>query len=537
VFDAGDEALGERAVADLGSGVTSSGSTIFTVPLDTAPGSYYIIARADGGNTISEVSETNNTRTDTTQIGPDLIVSALAAPATAGAGSTITVTDTTKNQGGGAVAPTVTRFYLSVNNVLDGADELLGERAVPALIAGQTNSGTNALTIPAGKATGTYYIIASADAAGAAPETQESNNNRTDTTQIGPDLAVTVISVPATAGAGSTITVTDTTKNQGGGTAGSSTATTFYFSANSVLDPGDTPLGQRSIADLAAGHVNSGSTSVVIPTEATTGTYYIIAKADGGNILAETQESNNTRADSVQLGPDLVVTSVVAPSAAAAGAVINVTDTTKNQGGSGVGGTTKTIFYLSGNATWDAGDTPLAERTVPALAAGASNSGSTLVTIPAQTPAGTHYVIAKSDGDNAAAETQENNNTRSDSVRIGPDLIVSSLTVPATAAAGATINVTDGTRNQGAGSAATSITRFYLSANTVLDGSDVELGERSVAALNAGQTVSGSTSLTIPAGTAPGNYVIIGKADASSAVPETQENNNNRTATLRVTLP
>ena len=67
-----------------------------------------------------------------------------------------------------------------------------------------------------------------------------------------------------TASGGDSISVDDTTKNQGGSTAGAST-TYFYLSTNTVLDAGDTLLGSRTVGSLAAGAVASGSTSVTLP--------------------------------------------------------------------------------------------------------------------------------------------------------------------------------------------------------------------------------------------------------------------------------
>jgi len=58
----------------------------------------------------------------------------------------------------------------------------------------------------------------------------------------------------------------------------------------------------------------------------------------------------------------------------------------------------------------DASDVPLGSRAVPALAAGASNSGSTAVTIPTGTASGTYYILAVADADNVVVETGENNN-------------------------------------------------------------------------------------------------------------------------------
>jgi subtilase family serine protease len=41
-----------------------------------------------------------------------------------------------------------------------------------------------------------------------------------------------------------------------------------------------------------------------------------------------------------------------------------------------------------------------------------------MVPIPASTAAGTYYIVAKSDGEDAIAEAQETNNTRSRSISI-----------------------------------------------------------------------------------------------------------------------
>ena len=85
---------------------------------------------------------------------------------------------------------------------------------------------------------------------------------------------------------------------------------------------------------------------------------------------------------------------------------------------------------------------------------------------------------------------------------------------------------TVGTVNFTAAPAAPTTTRFYLTASTVLDASAAVLGSRAIPALAAGATSSGSTTVTIPAGTPAGNYYIIAKADADSVVTETNEGNN-----------
>jgi subtilase family serine protease len=187
-----------------------------------ATGTYYVIAKADDDNVAAESKETNNTLAKVIAIGSDVAVTAFTAPALAGAGAPLSVNDTTTNQGGGPVDSTTTKFYLSVNNVLDGTDTLLGSRAVPALAAGAASTGATTVTIPSNVVTGTYYLIARADAEDTAVETLETNNTAMRTVQIGSDLSVLSTTLPAKAAAGSTIVVNDTTTNQGGGDAPSS---------------------------------------------------------------------------------------------------------------------------------------------------------------------------------------------------------------------------------------------------------------------------------------------------------------------------
>jgi subtilase family serine protease len=540
VLDGGDLPLNERAIPALAPGATSPGSTPVIIPAGTAAGIYYIMAKADADLAVGETQEGNNTGYATIQVGPDLIISALAVPTpnTTGAGSTITVTDTTRNQGGGMAAASVTRFYLSTNPTLDAADVPLAGRTPGTLAPGTSSQAATPVTIPAGTASGVYYILAKADADAVVGETQEGNNTSYATIQVGPDLLITALSVPSpnTTGAGATINVTDTIKNQGGGAAAASSSG-FYLSTNPTWEASDVLLAERSVAALTPGATQSASTPVTIPSGTAAGVYYILARADAQNLIGETQEGNNVSYATIQVGPDLVVQSLTAPTpnTVGAGATFAVTDTTRNQGGGAVAAST-TRLYLSTNTLFDPGDTPLAERAVPALAPATSSSGPTAVTIPAGTSAGVYYILAKADADNLLGEIQEGNNVTYATIQVGADLVISSLTVPTpnTTGAGASISVTDTTRNQGGGAAAASITRLYLSTNTSLDAADVPLADRAVPALAPAATSSGSTSVTIPAGTSAGVYYIVAKADADNALTEIQEGNNAGYATILV---
>lgn len=469
-------------------------------------------------------------------VPPDLVVSALTVPPIAGAGAIMTVTDTTANSGAGPALASSTGFYLSANILFDSADVLLGKRSVPALPAGGTSTSSTNLQIPSGTVTGTYYVLAVADVDSANPETQENNNTRVSVgVKVGPDLVVSALTVPATAGGGATIVVGDTTKNQGGGDA-AGTATRFYLSTNLILDAADILLGGRSVPPLPPNGSDAGSTSIVIPSSTATGTYYVLAQADADAIVAETMETNNVKfTSSVTIGPDLIVSSLTVPALAGAGASLAVTDTTKNQGAGGASGST-TVFYLSLNLSLETSDVPFGSRVVPPLVSGATSTVSTTLTIPSGTATGTYYVLAEADANNAIAETSETNNVKfSFSMKVGPDLTITSVTAPTTTVAGTTVTVTDTTKNQGGGSAPASTTRFYLSTNLWLDASDALLGGRPVRSLGPGLSDSGSVPLIIPSGTPAGTYYVITAADGTGVVVETIETNNTWVRSIRIT--
>jgi parallel beta-helix repeat protein len=233
--------------------------------------------------------------------------------------------------------------------------------------------------------------------------------------------------------------------------------------------------------------------------------------------------------------PDLVISKIYAPSRTSAGATISVKDITWNKGADNTS-TFKTKFYLSEDTTLDGGDVSLGERSISELAGGTKSTGTTFVNIPSGTTPGMYFIIGKADADNVITESNEDNNTKYRMITIGPDLQVSSLIAPASASKGATINITDTTRNNGAAEAISSTTKFYLSTNRVLDLNDTSLGSRSIPILAAHGSSTGDTSVTIPLDTSPNMwYYIIGKADADSNITEYNENNNVRIKAIWIT--
>jgi hypothetical protein len=81
---------------------------------------------------------------------------------------------TTRNSGGAATGPTLTRLYRSVNGKVDPTDPLLATFVVPGLAPGASDTQSVIVTLPAG----TYNLLAVCDADGTEAEARETNNRR-----------------------------------------------------------------------------------------------------------------------------------------------------------------------------------------------------------------------------------------------------------------------------------------------------------------------------------------------------------------------
>jgi subtilase family serine protease len=419
VLDNADTPLGTHDVPVLAAGAVHTTVTTVAIPANTAPGNYWVVAKADAANGLAETLENNNTRASgMLRVGPDLTVTSMVAPAVAGDGETITVSDTTSNAGGGEAAPSRTAFFLSTNPSLDALDTLIGGRDVGLLGSSTSSPGTTQAVIPPGTPGGLYYVLARADQNNAVPETQETNNVRgSGVIKIGPDLAVSSLSVPAVAGAGGTVTVTDTTKNQGAGSPTAPSTTSFYLSSNTAFDAADKFLGSRPIGALAPGQTSAFANTLQIPVDTNTGTHFVLARSDADGQVAETIETNNVAFAAIKIGPDLSESGLSISGTAVPGGTINVTETTRNSGG-GAAGPSTTRFYLSSNGVFDANDVFICSRDVPPLNAGATHLAITPCTIPPGTAKGNIFLLGVADGGGVVTETSETNNTQALSIKI-----------------------------------------------------------------------------------------------------------------------
>jgi len=221
-------------------------------------------------------------------------------PATVLDGSSFSISDTVQNIGSAAAAASTTRYYLSTTTSKSGARLLTGSRAVPSLAPSASSSGTVTVTVSAGSAGGTYFLLACADGAFVVPEINESNNCKASAAQVtvsGPDLVETAVSdPPTTVTLGGTFSVSDTVQNIGSAAAAAST-TRYYLSTTTSKSASSILLtGSRSVPSLASAATSSGNASVTVPSTLPSGRYFLLACSDDTKLVSETNETNNCKA-------------------------------------------------------------------------------------------------------------------------------------------------------------------------------------------------------------------------------------------------
>lgn len=118
-----------------------------------------------------------------------------------------------------------------------------------------------------------------------------------------------------------------------------------------------------------------------------------------------------------------------------------------------------------------------------------------------------------------------------------PDLVVTSVTSPASGEAGGEIFVSVSVENRGDAAAGAFWTGLYLSTDASITPSDIdtEWGLNSTG-LAAGERISASGSIPLPSTLTPGTYYFGAYADSKNQVTESDETNNGRAAANTITI-
>jgi subtilase family serine protease len=302
-----DTRLGTCTFASLAAGAKGTCSAIVTIPANLPLGQYTAGAIVDDLNQVAETNETNNIglTADRLTIGretmPDLIITDGTAPATGTTGQPVRLTVQVTNQGTASAGAFRLGYYLSTDSVITRSDTQIGTCNFPSLGVDVSATCSGNITLPLTLAPGTYYVGAFADDTGQVNESDENNNTALAPNQMvvtrgaAADLIVTGLTSPDTITLGERPNITSAIRNQGTADAGAFRLG-YYLSTDATITTGDIQLGTCSYTALAAG-ANSGCAGpLLFPATLAPGRYYLGVIVDDQNQVAESNETNNTRA-------------------------------------------------------------------------------------------------------------------------------------------------------------------------------------------------------------------------------------------------
>ncbi len=194
-------------------------------------------------------------------------------------------------------------------------DTVVIEQAGPDLAPGASQNLTFHVVLPMKDrsnkdfTTGNWFIFVQLNSTGSVGEANMVNNALSvgpmKLYAPGPDLIVSTVQAPASAGVGEIVPVYRSLRNVGNVDA--ITNYRYYISANNIITTDDLPLlivapdGSTSpsgTVTLAKGNANSASELVRLPAQMQPGTWYIGCYVDPDNTVAELIETNNGTASS-----------------------------------------------------------------------------------------------------------------------------------------------------------------------------------------------------------------------------------------------
>ncbi|MCC6723580.1 MAG: PQQ-dependent sugar dehydrogenase [Saprospiraceae bacterium] len=567
-------------------------STIL-LPAGTSPGSYFLIVEVDNDKLVPETNESNNIISALFTVNGsggsgqiDLSLVAQQLTASPAQWSNYPVKLTLSNTGPQAATGVKVKFAKPNGVVYVGGNEFTASQ-------GTFNPNGDEVwtvgSIPAnGSATLTVnYFLLSATApvayaqviAANETDTDSQPNNGTPPTPVQddeasteggnttpmPDITVTALTAPASLVKTANNTVSFTLSNPGNAPTATVQAflTSIYLSTDNQLSANDLELGQGAAGPIPAGGNITGVAAVItVPATTSVGNYFLIAKADVTNTVAESNENNNlSNAVAVQVVSnstatvDLTVSNLTVPASIVRSSTVNFSFNVNNTGTSVANltnGITCFAIISTDNIQGNADDQYLSTTiNVPpgtSIPAGGSITVSGNGILDHALPIGSYFLFASVDVLNNLLESNETNNVSApkpfnvtNSPLQGVDLTVTSFSgnigffqnLPYFGYSLLSTNT-----GIALPSSHTYITTgFYLSSDNVLSNNDVLFHSTTLGPGFCPNCYYNSVDLiALPSGTQPGNYFVIAKVDIAGIFSETNENNNTSSIALSLVL-
>lgn len=467
------------------------------------------------------------------------------------AGRIIEVSHTVTRSGDEIIQGWADHFYLSTDDVFDGAgtDTYLGSVAV----SGEDNyTLTTEVTLPP-DAAGKYYLLVVVDAENAVTEYDDSNNVASAPFPITsgyPDLVPESLSTTGEFIVGQPFGFEFNIRNIGISTIGDvAWNDQVYLSADNNLDEGDYPTGEpfTQSSPLDPDTAYTQGRTFWIPAEAAPGQWYLIVTTDTSDNVREAEEQNNTTSFPITViarpnlrptyvGPGTpIINNVVAADPAPSrdrgprrrlyylnsGQEETIEFDVTNDGSAPAEGTWWDSVYLSPDATLDRGSDIFLGgvfRMGDPVMPWTSYRGSFTANIP-QLELGDYYLIVVTDDLYSVTETNEDDNIFVEQVSVvAPDLMPTDCT-PANPvlAMERDEDVIYTITNMGEGSVpslASWYDAIYLSDDAYFDEGDTQLygAGHEYGPLTSGEPYTRGVTIHVPK-KAPGTYYLIVFAD------------------------
>jgi WD40 repeat protein/subtilase family serine protease len=536
----------------LPAGEAYEHTEIVRLPECLPAGRYYLFVVADDDNRVveynppadAEANNTSNAAPITTQLqSPDLTITITSSPSQAVSGSQITVAWRVRNEGNRATRVSSWVDRVSLVRADGSIVRVLGEFPRNGVLnPGEKYDREVSVQLPANLA-GSYRIRVDADANNNVVECNaEGNNAASAPIQLSypplPNLQAGQVGVnPSSVQILQPVTVSWQVANVGEASA-SGWTDAIYLSRTPNLSGAIFLTRVPAAGALAPGQSYTQQATVTIPI-VSPGDYYVLVMADDtGRVFEGDNEGDNIAyVFPLQVGlpsVDVKVEGVDAPSEATAGLTAEIVWTVRNLGSEATYRAWGDVVILSRDLLLDPTDPVVGSyrHTTPLGAQVSRARCASSIRVPANLT-GPYYVFVVTDYGNELSETDESNNvgvdTQSMVITVAPpaDLVVESVSVPASGSPGTPMPIQWVVRNVGSNAAVGEwYDSVYLSVDNRWDINDTLIGrfERS-GRLEPGATYTGQLNEPLP-GVVPGNYYIIVRTDARNTVRETDETNN-----------
>lgn len=282
-------------------------SATVTVPSTLQPGKFFIGVVADAFSSITESNENNNTQSLELTIGAlqaDLAVGAYSlSTSTVALRGSLQLNLTVSNLGGASAGASLTQIVLSTDSSIGTGDLPLASIPTGAIPAESSLPLSTQITLPESVQPGNYFVGVILDANSAVTESNETNNTAARQLAVSglSDLIVETLTVsPTGVTPGGTITIEATVRNIGS-TATPNSSTELFISDDSTITNADTSLSIRPTAALMPNAATTVQVTVALSPNLVAGQKFIGAIADSGNLIVESNETNNTRSTSINI--------------------------------------------------------------------------------------------------------------------------------------------------------------------------------------------------------------------------------------------